>query len=116
MDRHLRAWQPEDEPAVARVDTGQPDHVLEELAVFLGLFAVADDVRSVDHGISLFVRVEPGQPLGDDSQPLAIRSVDTGWPNLRCSSSPARSSTPTAAAIASTTSVSGRESLATPSR
>jgi hypothetical protein len=52
MDRHLRGWEPEDEPALAHVHARQPERVAQERAVGRGVLAIDDGMRADDHGTS----------------------------------------------------------------
>ena len=49
VDGDLGGGESEDEPAVADVDVGETQYVLEERAVGCGVLGVDDEMRAVDH-------------------------------------------------------------------
>ncbi len=54
MKGSLRGRQREDQPAVAGIDGGQPQHIAKEDAVRLGVLAINDDMCARDHnGVSV---------------------------------------------------------------
>jgi MFS family permease len=47
---HLGRWELQDQPAAARIHVREPEDVLQERPVGVGVAAVEDDVRATDHG------------------------------------------------------------------
>jgi hypothetical protein len=50
---NFRRWESEDKPPIAHVDMGQMEHISEEDPVGIGVLAVDDGMRSVEHDDSL---------------------------------------------------------------
>src|SRR3954454_8064100 len=71
MNRGLARREPEDQPAAARIDRRQPEHVAEEGAVRLRVARVDDRVGADDHAAS-------SSPMTSltCSQPIRIRNCE----------------------------------------
>ncbi len=76
--RDLPRWQGEDQPAIARIDYPEPQHVAKERPSSLGVLGEEDGVRADDHaavvtpamasesGVALQLAPAPGAVVGDD--------------------------------------------------
>jgi hypothetical protein len=78
MQGRFRRWQGEDQPAVAGVNGRKSQNVAAESAVRLGVLAVDDYVRAIDHRTSSF------HPIDKYSLPFQVLKSYGGdtksWP------------------------------------